>query len=309
VTPLKDKVRNALDEARMLVLCAQILLGFKFHSAFHPQFEQLALHARWLMVLSLGVLLIAFMLLLLPTTFHRLVEGGEDTGRMHRTTGVLIAAALVPFAASLALDFGVALEKTFGPGAGVAAGIAVAAAALFLWYGLEMLHKRDGAKPMRAQPDEKTPLKDKIQQVLVEARIILPGAQAMLGFQLAAYFTEAFEKLSMTSRIVHTASALCIGLTILLLMTPPAYHRIVNGGEDTPDFDRFAGHFVLGALVPLALGLGSESFVFMMRAFQDTTLAIVASALTTLCLLAVWFLLPIAMRAGRQPRRAAAAAE
>jgi hypothetical protein len=295
VTPLKDKVRTALDEARI-------------HSAFHAQFEQLAVHARWLLALSLGVLLIAFMLLLLPTTFHRLVEGGEDTGRMHRFTGTATTIALVPFAAALALDFGVALEKAFGPGAGAAAGAGIAVVALFLWYGLEMLHKREGAKPMRAQPDEKTALKDKIQQVLVEARIILPGAQAMLGFQLAAYFTEAFDKLPMTARIVHTASALFIGLTILLLMTPPAYHRIVNGGEDTRDFDRFAGRFVLAALVPLALGLGSEAFVFMVRAFQDAMLAIAASVLTPLCLLAVWFALPLAMRNARQERTASAAA-
>jgi hypothetical protein len=307
VTPLKDKVRTALDEARMLVLCCQILLGFKFESALRPVFEQLPMHARGLMTLSLALLLLAFALLLLPTSFHRLVEGGEDSARMHRFTGAATTMALLPFAASLALDLGVALEKAFGARAGLAAGAVVAAAALFFWYGLEILHKREGAKSMRKQPDEKTPLKDKIQQVLVEARIILPGAQAMLGFQLAAYFTEAFERLSMTSRIVHTASTLSIALTILLLMTPPAYHRIVNGGEDTPDFDRFAGRFVLGALVPLALGLGGEAFVFMIRAFHDTTLAVVASALVSLCLLAAWFALPLAMRTARQTRHVTAA--
>jgi hypothetical protein len=308
VTPLKDKVRNALDEARMLVLCLQILLGFKFNSALHPGFAHLAPHARWLMALSLSLLLIALMLLLLCTPFHRFVEGGEDTGRMHRVTGALTTMALVPFAGALALDFGVALEKAFGPWAGLVTGSAVAAAALFLWYGLELMHKREGAKPMREQPDEKTPLKDKIQQVLVEARIILPGAQAMLGFQLAAYFTEAFEKLSMTARIVHSASALCIGLTILLLMTPPAYHRIVNGGEDTRDFDRVAGRFVLGALVPLALGLGSEAYVFMVRAFEDPMWAMTAGIVTALCLLAGWFLLPLALRGSRSSRRSLTAA-
>lgn len=308
MTPLKDKVRNALDEARMLVLCAQILLGFKFNGAFHPGFEQLPPLARWLMMLSLAALLIAFALLLLPTAVHHLAEGGEDTVRMHGTTGILMALALVPFAAALALDFGVALAKAFGPGAGLAAGVLVAATALFLWYGLEMLHKRGGAMPMRMQPDEKTPLKDKIQQVLVEARIILPGAQAMLGFQLAAYFTEAFEKLSTASRVVHTASALCIALTILLLMTPPAYHRIVNAGEDTPDFDRFAARFVLGSLVPLALGLGSEAYVFLIRAFGDDALAIVGGIVIALGSLAGWFLLPLALRGGRRPQRSLTAA-
>lgn len=292
----------------MLILCAQILLGFKFHGALHPGFEPLPFHARALMALSFLLLLVAFALLLLPTTFHRMVEGGNDTSRMLRFTGIATTIALVPFAAALSLDVGVALEKAFGQVAGMAVAALVVGAALFLWYGLEWLRKGEGSKPMQKGENEKTALKDRISHVLVEARIVMPGAQAMLGFQLAAYFTDAFEKLPMTARLVHTASALCIVLTILLLMTPPAYHRIVNAGEDTPDFDRFAARFVLGSLVPLALGLGGEAYVFMVRAFQDPALAVIASMVIPLGLLAVWFLLPLLLRGGASPRRSVRAA-
>ncbi|HEX2115445.1 MAG TPA: DUF6328 family protein [Alphaproteobacteria bacterium] len=303
MTPLKEKVKKALEETRILVLGSQILLGFKFHSSFHPGFEKLAPHGHWLMALSLVALLVTFALLLLPTPFHRLVEGGNDTPQMHRATSLVATLALVPFAAALALDFGVAIETAFGALAGLATGIAMGVLALFLWYGVEFMLKREGAKPMRnEQSDEKTSLKDKISHVLVEARIILPGAQAMLGFQLAAYFTEAFEKLSMSSRLVHTASVLCIGLTVLLLMMPAAYHRIVDGGEDTPDFDRFASRVVLGALVPLSLGLGGEAYVFFIRAFHDQALAAAAGAVTIVLLLAAWFLVPVAVRAARHTR-------
>jgi len=38
---LKDKIQNALDEGRMLVLGSQVLLGFQFRSAFEPGFEKL----------------------------------------------------------------------------------------------------------------------------------------------------------------------------------------------------------------------------------------------------------------------------
>jgi hypothetical protein len=303
MTPIKDKVKKALEEARILVLGSQILLGFKFHSAFHPGFEQLPLHARWLMALSLAALLATFALLLLPTPFHRTVEDGNDTPRMHRVTSLVATLALVPFAAALALDFGVAVEKAFGGWAGFAAGASTGVLALLLWYGVEFMLRREGAKPMRNErSDEKTSLKDKISRVLVEARIILPGAQALLGFQLAAYFTEAFEKLSMSARLVHTASALAIGITVLLLMMPAAYHRIVDGGEDTPDFDRFASRVVLGALVPLSLGLGGEVYVFFVRAFHGAGLAAAAGAFTVGLLLAAWFLLPVAIRSARHAR-------
>jgi hypothetical protein len=299
---LKDKVRTALDETRMLVLGSQILLGFKFNSIFQPGFAPLSWTPRLVLALSLAALLIAFILLLLPAPFHRLVEDGEDTPRLHRVTSLLATLALVPFAAALALDFGVALAKAFGVWAGVAAGGAAGALALFLWYGLEFMSKRGGAMSTRDQPPAgKTALNDRIVQVLVEARIVLPGAQALLGFQLAAYFTDAFERLPLDARIVHSASALCIGLTVLLLMTPPAWHRIVERGEDTPEFDRLAARFVLGALVPLAFGLAGETYVFLLRAFDDATFALIAGVCVAICMLSAWFLLPALARGGRQP--------
>jgi Family of unknown function (DUF6328) len=172
-----------------------------------------------------------------------------------------------------------------------------------------MLRRKQGRTAMRNHPAEsQTSLKDKISQVLVEARIVLPGVQAMFGFQLAAYFTDAFERLSVPEKIVHTASVLCIGLTVLLLMMPAAYHRIVDRGEDTPDFDRFASRVVLASLVPLSLGLGSEGYVFIMRAFHDPVLAVAAGAVASVCLLAAWYLVPLAFRAARHPRGLASSA-
>lgn len=77
----------------MLVLSAQILLGFKFNGALHPGFAHLPSHARWLMAASLAVLLAAFALLLSPTPFHWRVERGEDTWRMRQPHRATAAAA------------------------------------------------------------------------------------------------------------------------------------------------------------------------------------------------------------------------
>jgi hypothetical protein len=43
---LSKKVKLALDETRMLILGAQILLGFQLNAVFQPRFERLADHAR-----------------------------------------------------------------------------------------------------------------------------------------------------------------------------------------------------------------------------------------------------------------------
>ena len=83
-----------------------------------------------------------------------------------------------------------------------------------------------------------TPLHAKIEQMLTEARVVLPGAQALFGFQLAIVLTQSFEQLPSASRIVHAASLLLVAVAVVLLMTPAAYHRIVYAGEDTQDMHR-----------------------------------------------------------------------
>ena len=45
---LSKKVKIALDETRMLILGAQILLGFQFRGAFSDGFDQLPTGARYL---------------------------------------------------------------------------------------------------------------------------------------------------------------------------------------------------------------------------------------------------------------------
>ena len=58
--------------------------------------------------------------------------------------------------------------------------------------------------------------------MLTEARVILPGAQALLGFQLVIVLTGAFEKLPDISRLMHGLALLCVALSVTLLMTPAA---------------------------------------------------------------------------------------
>ncbi len=69
--------------------------------------------------------------------------------------------------------------------------------------------------------------------MLTEARVNLPGAQALLGFQLAIVLTETFEKLPILPRMLHATALLSVALSVTLLITPAALHRIVWAGEDT----------------------------------------------------------------------------
>ncbi|HEX8090473.1 MAG TPA: hypothetical protein VF762_16560, partial [Blastocatellia bacterium] len=56
---LKDKITNALDECRMLILGAQIMLGFQYRSVFESGFEKLPHHTQNLKMIGLVLMLVA----------------------------------------------------------------------------------------------------------------------------------------------------------------------------------------------------------------------------------------------------------
>ena len=299
MTELKDKVKTALDEGRILILGANILLGFQYRSSLEKGFDQLPLSSQYLKMGGLGLMLIAVALLMSPGAYHRIVEEGEDTEDIHRFTTRVLDLALLPFALGLGIDFYIATEKLMGRIPGVTAGVAAVLVALFFWYGLEMMRKGEREpeiKERRAMEDEKeesksggTKVKDKIQQVLTENRMVLPGAQALLGFQFAGMLVEGFEKLPASSKYVHLASLTFVTLSVIFLMTPAAYHRIVEKGEETEHFHRFASRMLLVAMVPLALGICGDFFVVVRKVTESSPFAVTLAATMLLFFYGLWF--------------------
>src|SRR5919202_6745806 len=101
---LSKKIKIALDETRMLILGAQILLGFQFRGVFSEGYEQLPSQSRYLDGLALGLMICVVGLLIAPGPYHRIVEAGEDSGRFHRLVTVIADLALLPFALALGID-------------------------------------------------------------------------------------------------------------------------------------------------------------------------------------------------------------
>ncbi len=307
---LKDKVKTTLDEGRMLILGAQVLLGFQFRSTFEKGFDKLPEHAKYVKFGGLGLLLLAITLLMWPGAYHQIVEDGEDTHGLQRFATAVMGVALLPFALALGADFFVGAESLFGLTQGVALALAVA---LFFWYGMEAV-RRAGREPeveerkeMSKRKDEEkeggTKVKDKIQQVLTEVRTVLPGAQALLGFQFAALLVEGFEKLPQSSKYVHFASLSLIGLAIVLMMTPAAYHRLVEQGEETEHFHRFASRTMLASMIPLALGITGDFFVVARKITESDGLSVGLSALALLIFYGLWFGFTLYRRHARPQER------
>jgi hypothetical protein len=293
---LRAKVKNALDEARILVLGVQVLLGFQYRAFFEPSFDRLPRFNQHLKLAGLVLLLGTIGLIMLPAARHRLVERGEDTAALHRFTINVVGLALLPFAASLGLDLYHA-GWTQGPRLALALGVGTFAVALGFWYGIALVF---GHRSPREERGGEMKLEDKIVQVLTETRVVLPGAQALLGFQLAMTLMQGYEPLPESSKDLHLAATCAIALTVVFLMSPPAYHRIVEGGEDTERFHRFASWMVLASMVTLPLGFAGELWIVVRKQFGSIAAAHAAAAAALLFFYGMWFFAMLVLRARRR---------
>jgi hypothetical protein len=284
MTKLHDKIQDALDESRMLVLGAEILIGFEFSAVFQDRFEKLSSSARTANNLALAMMLICLVLLIAPCAYHQLVEKGEDRFDLHQFATRIMNAALLPFALGLALSVFITSGEIGGSFVGVGFGIGTVCTAGVFWYCLA-LPRQSKEKQMRSVGEEQTSLHDKIRQALTETRVIVPGNQALLGFQFAAILQRGFIELPQWAKWTHLASLSLIALSTILLMTPVPFHRIAEHGEETDRFYRVTHAIILSSLPPLALGICGDFLVVVFKVTNDLTMAAFAGA----CMLSLFF--------------------
>lgn len=188
----------------------------------------------------------------------------------------LIETALWPFAAALGIDIGAATFVVLGGTAAFVTAIVTASVAVAFWYAFAWFHlashTSQSGEPME-QKAEPTPLDEKIKEILTECRIVLPGTQAFLGFQMIVFLTEAFTKLPRSEQLLLLGALELVALSAILLMTPPAYHRIAEKGNMTQRFLRLASKLLLCAMIPLALGICVDFYVVLSKVTHAPGLA------------------------------------
>ncbi len=218
---LPDKIKFGLQECRLLVLGLDILLGFAYRAFFGEAFDKLSPLHHALLAVSLACLLTSMALLLAPTMYHRIAYHGSDVMPVYAYTNRMLEAALLPFAAAIGLDLYAVVSHVLGNPAGLVFGAGFALLAVALWYGLELALRKperwmEMMESKRPEPEEAS-LKQRLEQVMTEARIILPGVQALLGFQLFAVFSSSFERLARPEKLVHVAGLGALGLSMILV--------------------------------------------------------------------------------------------
>lgn len=292
---LPKKLKLALNDNRLLILGTQVLFGFQFNGAFQERFAALPYEFRVQEAAGLTLLMVSIGCLITPSMHHRITEEGNDSARVLALATAFAGIALFPLTLALAFDLNVAASSAATPGAGVVIGAGFFIVANISFYGLGfLLHRK--RRPMSKDKTVATPLDVQVDQLLTEARLIIPGAQALLGFQLAVTLMGAFAELPAAVKAVHVAALCCIALALIFLMAPASIHRIAFHGEDDPSFLRIASIFVIAAPLPLAFGIALDTFVAAGRALSSGRAAAALALVAIVTLLGTWYVYPYAYR-------------
>ncbi|WP_243373993.1 DUF6328 family protein [Geotalea sp. SG265] len=146
---------------------------------------------------------------------------------------------------------------------------------------------------MREGKKQQLTLPEVVTHILEECRMVLPGIQALFGFQLIAVFNQGFaEKLTSMEQYLHLAAIGLVAIAVALVMTPAAYHRQSSPEEATADFITISTRLLLYSMFPLMLGICLDFYIIATVITRHHALSALLSALLLSIFSALWFMLP-----------------
>jgi hypothetical protein len=151
----------------------------------------------------------------------------------------------------------------------------------------------DIAKPVGPGNKEEVKLGSAASYLLEECRMILPGIQALFGFQLIAVFSQGFdEKLTGGEQQLHFLALFLVALAAALVMAPAAIHRQTQQRSVSERFIWVSSVLVLASMFPLALGMSLEVYLIARVVFGTPGIGLAFSAVLLALLMVLWMLLP-----------------
>jgi hypothetical protein len=143
---------------------------------------------------------------------------------------------------------------------------------------------------------EEESLKDEMKNIVEEARMVIPGVQALFGFQTIGIFNDNFEKLPASGVLAHMISLGLLALSVALLMAPAAYHRLAERGQVSRRMITLSSGFITAGMVPLMLALTSDVYELTLLASKDFRISIWSAVATLFVFSSLWFVFPAAMK-------------
>ncbi|XLZ72467.1 DUF6328 family protein [Massilia sp. SR12] len=145
-------------------------------------------------------------------------------------------------------------------------------------------------------PSEAESLKEQMGRIIEEARMMLPGIQALFGFQTIAVFNERFERLPLYAQDCHVAALALVVVAIALVMLPAAYHRLAEPGCVSQHAIKVSSRAICYALAPLSAGLSLDIALVLYMVTESSQASAVGGLAAFTLLIGMWFVYPLMMR-------------
>lgn len=149
---------------------------------------------------------------------------------------------------------------------------------------------------MNTQADNETKaesLSDSVSHMLEECRMVLPGIQALFGFQLIAVFNSTFwTKLDQLEQSIHYVAITLVAISVALVMTPAAYHRQAEPMTVSKRFLTISTKLLFWSMYPLMSGIVLDFYLIGSLILQSRLLSLLASFCLLCVFIFLWGLLP-----------------
>jgi len=149
--------------------------------------------------------------------------------------------------------------------------------------------QKEHARPNLPQ---KEPLSEVSSHLLEECRMVLPGIQALFGFQLVAVFNQKFWDLTVSHRIVHLIAIALVAVAVALVMAPAAYHRLALRNSVSQSFIELSSRLLLCSMFPLMLGTCLDFYLISTMILSNEWWGVGLSVVLMGVFGSLWFGLP-----------------
>lgn len=127
--------------------------------------------------------------------------------------------------------------------------------------------------------------------------MVLPGIQALFGFQLIAVFSDGFKReLTTGQQRVHLVAVVCVVLSIALVMAPAAIHRRCEPRSVSARFLSVSSALLMIGMIPLAAGTVLDVYLVAIAVVHNWLVAVIAGAVAAAAFIAFWGILPARLR-------------
>ena len=127
--------------------------------------------------------------------------------------------------------------------------------------------------------------------------MVLPGIQALFGFQLIAVFNQGFwERLEPYEQRLHLVAVALVAVAVALVMTPAAYHRQLKHQAVSPGFVTLSSRFLLCSMFPLMIAICIDWYVIARMVLLSPLIGLISTLVLFMTFVIPWFVLPRSTR-------------